>query len=71
MNSLCQFIFVQNTGRLYARSGIIHLPHLPAARKVTEITELAKAILCAPANSPERHHTESMPDSHQIRMSIW
>lgn len=47
-------------------------PSLPSWQKGdTEITELAKAILCAPTNSPERHHIDPIPNSHQIGMSIW
>lgn len=71
MNSLCQFIFVQNISRLYAGFGIIHpLPPLSWQTGDTEITEPAEAVLCAPATSPERHHVEPMPDSHQIGTSI-
>lgn len=72
MNSLCQFIFVQNISRLYAGSGIIHSPPRPLSWQTgdTEITEPAEAVLCAPATSPERHHVEAMPNSYQIGTSI-
>lgn len=46
MNSLCQFIFVQNTGRLYARSGIIHPS--PAGRKVTQKSQNLQRPSCVP-----------------------
>lgn len=36
----------------------------------TEITEPAEAVPCAPATSPERHHVEPMPNSHQIGTRI-